>query len=147
MERTTQWVAYFLTVWRLEVQIEMLEGRVSPKASLFDLEMVALFLGPHVVLPLCMCESLVSLYYKVSFYYILIIKRHKSYWIGLPWGFSGKESTCSAGAIRNVDSIPGSGRSPGGRYGSPLQYSCLENPVHKGAWPVTVHGVSKSQQT
>ena len=52
MERTTQRVAYFLTVWRLEVQIEMLEGGVSPKAALFDLEMVALFLGPHVVLPL-----------------------------------------------------------------------------------------------
>ena len=88
-----------------------------------------------------------SFYYKVSFYYILIIKGHRSYWIGLPWGFSGKESACSAGAIRDVDSIPGSGRSPGGRYGSPLQYSCLENPVDKGAWLATVRGVSKSQQT
>ena len=67
MERTTQRVAYFLTGWRLEVQIKMLEGGVSPKASLFDLEMVALFLGPDMVLPLCMCESLVSVDYKMSF--------------------------------------------------------------------------------
>ena len=47
----------------------------------------------------------------------------------------------------DVDLIPGSGGSPGGGYGSPLQYSCLENPVDKGAWRATVHGVSKSQQT
>ena len=57
MERTTQRVAYFLTVWRLEVQIEMLEGGVSPKAALFDLEMVALFLGPTWS-SLCACVSL-----------------------------------------------------------------------------------------
>ena len=79
-------MTYFLTVWRLEVQIKMLEGGVSPKGSLFDLEMVALFLGPHVVLPLCMCESLVSFYYTVSFCYKDIIKGHQSYWIGLPGG-------------------------------------------------------------
>ena len=42
-------------------------------------------------------------------------------------------------------SIPGSGRSPRGRNGNPLQYSCLENPIDKGAWRATVHGVSKSQ--
>ena len=41
--------------------------------------------------------------------------------------------------------IPGSGRSPGVGNGSPLQYSCLENPVDKGARPATVHGVAKSE--
>ena len=40
--------------------------------------------------------------------------------------------------------IPGSGRSPGGGNGNPLQYSCLGNPVDKGAWQATVHGIAKS---
>ena len=44
-----------------------------------------------------------------------------------------------------MGSIPGSGRSPGGRNGNPLQYSCLENPMDRGAWQATVHGVAKSQ--
>ena len=51
----------------------------------------------------------------------------------------------SAGDIRDAGSIPGSGRSPGGGNGNPLQYSCLENPMDRGAWWATVHGVSKSQ--
>ena len=40
--------------------------------------------------------------------------------------------------------IPGSGRSPGGGHGNPLQYSCLENPMDRGVWPATVHNVTKS---
>ena len=42
-------------------------------------------------------------------------------------------------------SIPGSGRSPGGGHGNPLQYSYLENPMDKGSWQATVHRVTKSQ--
>ena len=60
---------------------------------------------------------------------------------GFPDGSTGKEFTCRAG---DMDSIPGSGRSPGGRNGNPLQYSCLENPMDRGAWWATVHGVTKS---
>ena len=45
--------------------------------------------------------------------------------------------------IRDAGSIPGSGRSPGGGHGTPLQYSCLENPMGKGAWQGTVHGITK----
>ena len=45
---------------------------------------------------------------------------------------------------RDVGSIPGSGIYPGGGHGNPLQYSCLENPVDRGAWRATVHGVAKS---
>ena len=41
--------------------------------------------------------------------------------------------------------VPGSGKSPGGGYGNPLQYSCLENPVDRGSWRAAVHGVTKSQ--
>ena len=51
--------------------------------------------------------------------------------VGLPWWLSGKESTCN---IRDAGSIPGWGRSPGGGHGDPLQYSCLENPMDRGAW-------------
>ena len=53
-----------------------------------------------------------------------------------------KESASSAGA---PSSIPGSGRSPGGGSGNPLQYSCLENPMDRGAWQAPLHGVVKSQ--
>ena len=54
---------------------------------------------------------------------------------------SGKESACNAG---NSGSIPGSGICPGGGDDNPLQYSCLGNPMDKGAWQDTVHGVTKS---
>ena len=46
---------------------------------------------------------------------------------------SGKEATCSAGATGDLGSIPGSGRSPGVGNGTPLQYSCLKNPMDRGA--------------
>ena len=51
----------------------------------------------------------------------------------------------SAGGIRDVGLVPGSGRSPGEGNGNPLQYSCLENPMDRGAWWATVHGVTKGQ--
>ena len=51
----------------------------------------------------------------------------------------------NAGDIRDMGLIPGSGRSSGGRHGNPLQYSYLENPVDRGAWRATVHGISKGQ--
>ena len=61
---------------------------------------------------------------------------------GFPSGSDGKESACSAG---DPGSIPGSGRSLGGGNGHPLQSSCLENSMGRGAWQATVHGVTKSQ--
>ena len=56
-----------------------------------------------------------------------------------------KNLSAKAGDIRDTASIPGLGRSPGGRHGNPLQYSCLENPKDRGAWRATVPGVAKSQ--
>ena len=56
-----------------------------------------------------------------------------------------KNPPANAGDIRDEGSIPGSGRSPGGGRGNPLQYSCLENPMDRGAWWATVHGVAKSR--
>ena len=51
--------------------------------------------------------------------------------MGFPGGLDGKVSDCNAG---DPASIPGSGISPGGRNGNPLQYSCLENSMDRGAW-------------
>ena len=56
-----------------------------------------------------------------------------------------KNPPANAGNKRDKGSILGSGRSPEGGHGNPLQYSCLENPMNRGAWWVTVHGVPKSQ--
>ena len=56
-----------------------------------------------------------------------------------------KNPLASAGDIRDMGSIPGSERSPGGGHGNPLQYSCLENSMDRGAWWATVHRVPKSQ--
>ena len=58
-----------------------------------------------------------------------------------------KNLPASAGEKRDVGSIPESGRSPGGRHGNPLQYSCLENPMDGGAWRTTVHGIAESDMT
>ena len=55
-----------------------------------------------------------------------------------------KNLSTNAGDIRDVDSIPGLGRSPRDGHGKPLQYSCLENPMDRGAWWTIVHGVAKS---
>ena len=62
---------------------------------------------------------------------------------GFPDGSMGKESTCHAGDIGDVASIPGLGRSPGEGTGNPLQYSCLGNPMNRGSWWATVHGVRR----
>ena len=56
-----------------------------------------------------------------------------------------KNPPANAGNIKDVGLIPGSGRSPGGGHGNPLQYSCLENPMDRGAWRATVYRVAKSQ--
>ena len=58
-----------------------------------------------------------------------------------PGGSDGKESACNAG---DLGSIPGLGRFAGGGRGNPLQCSYLENPMDRGAWRATVHGVAKS---
>ena len=59
--------------------------------------------------------------------------------------FNGSDSTESACNTGDLDLIPGSGRFPEEGYDYPRQYSCLENPMDRGAWQATVHGVTKSQ--
>ena len=70
--------------------------------------------------------------------YILPIISHQ----GFPGGSDGKESACNVG---DLGLIPGLGRAPGGGHGKPLQYSCLENAMDRGAWWVTAHRTAKSQ--
>ena len=74
-------------------------------------------------------------FYKIIYNKLCILKS----FLG---GSDGKESACN---VRELGSIPGSGRSPGEENGSPPQYSCLENPMDKGAWRARVPGVAKSQ--
>ena len=61
--------------------------------------------------------------------------------VGFRGGSDSKESACKEG---DPGSIPGSGRSPGEGNDNPFQYSCLKNPMDRGAWQATVHGVTKS---
>ena len=63
------------------------------------------------------------------------------YAMGFSCGSAGKESTCNVG---DLGLIPGLGRSPGEGNGNPLQYSCLESPMDRGAWWPIVHGITKS---
>ena len=60
--------------------------------------------------------------------------------MGFPHSSVSKSSACNAG---DLGLIPGSGRSPGKGNGNPLQYSCLENPMNRGIWQVTIHGVAR----
>ena len=80
--------------------------------------------------------------YTFSFKRILFL-----YGLGLPRWCNGKESVCQHGDTRDKGLIPGSRRSPGGGNGNPLQYSCLENPMDRGSWWATVHGVAESDTT
>ena len=64
--------------------------------------------------------------------------------LGFPGGARGKEPVCNAGDARDMGLIPGLGRSSGGGHGNPLHYSCLEDPMDKGAWQATVHRVAKN---
>ena len=71
--------------------------------------------------------------------------------IFFPWSsqvaLAVKNLPANAGDSGEAGSIPGSGRSPGGGHDSPLQFSCLENPMDRGAWLATIHGVAKSYTT
>ena len=66
---------------------------------------------------------------------------------GYPGGTSVENPPANAGDARDASLIPGSGRSPGGGHGSPLQYSSLENPMDRGTWQAIVHGVKESDMT
>ena len=66
---------------------------------------------------------------------------------GFPGGSGVKDLPANAGDAGDVGSIPGSGRPPGGGNGNPLQYSCPGNPMDRGEWQATVHGITKESET
>ena len=65
--------------------------------------------------------------------------------LGFPGGARGEEPTCQCRRHSDVGLIPGSGGAPGGGHGSPLQYSCWENPMDRGAWRAAVQRAAKSR--
>ena len=73
-----------------------------------------------------------------------VLSLHMQSETGFPGGLDGKESACNAG---DPGSIPRSGRTPGEGNGYPLQCSCLENPIDRGAWCATVHEIAESDVT
>ena len=84
------------------------------------------------------CSSLSAVRVVTSAYLRLLIFLPVVLIPGFPGWLHGKESACNAGATRDVGLIPGSGRCPGSGHGKPLQYSCLENSMDRGAWWATV---------
>ena len=83
-----------------------------------------------------------------NFFFCLFVRsaffKYTALFVDLPRWLKGKESTCQAG---DPGTIPGLGRFLGEGNGNPLQYSCLGNPVDRGAWRATVHGVTESYTT
>ena len=77
-------------------------------------------------------------------FYILPLTHIWSFSVGFPGGSVGKKSTCNQ-LPNHLGLSPGLGRPPGGGHGNPLQYSCWENPMDRGAWQARVHRVVKSQ--
>ena len=77
--------------------------------------------------------SEIFFFFQSSYHFLL-------YYMGFPHSLVSKESACNAG---DLGLIPGSGRSPGEGNGNPLQYSCLENPMDRGALQATVHRVAR----
>ena len=67
-----------------------------------------------------------------------------TYQLRMLWALCSKKPACSAGDAGDLGSLPESGRSPGGAHGTPLQYSCPENPTDRGAWKAVVHRVTNS---
>ena len=76
--------------------------------------------------------------HKVAYFKPVLLPR------GFPGGASGKEPACQFRRQRETGLIPEWRRSPGGGHGNPFQYSCLQNPMDRGAWWATVYGVAKS---
>ena len=97
-----------------------------------------------------MCSIILNtcwyVFLKTNCFYVM---QNMAFWLfgflatrGFPGGSEDKASACNAG---DRGSIPGLGRSPGEGNGNPLQYSCLENPIDRGAWRATVHWVAESR--
>ena len=92
---------------------------------------------------LCVCVCVYT-YILLSNYQVSYIHIHTYIWVSQV-AIVVKNPPAKAGDTRDPSTIPWSGRSPGGGHGYPLQYSCLENPIDRGAWQATVNGVTQSR--
>ena len=96
---------------------------------MLECSMLSLVLRRHILVYACHIYSIHSI---------------RSVLDSFPYSSIGKESACSAGGL---GLIPGLGRSPGEGNGNPLQYSCLESLLDRGAWQATVHGLQELDMT
>ena len=116
-------------------------ARMSP----FKPSSLLLFLQESSVAPLNLQVAELGLWlYTIMFWNPAQVMAMVRFNNSLPRWPSGEESACSAGDAGDVGSITGSGRSPGGGHSNPLQDSCRESPIDRGAWWATVCGVAKS---
>ena len=121
---TTVWISYMNTY--TPTLLSLPKPQSHPSRSSQSTELSFLF---YTIISTCI--SLEKSFFK-SF----------GHFLGFPGGLDGKESACSA---EDLGSIPGLGRSLEKRMANPLQYSSLENSMHRGAWWAAVHGVTKSK--
>ena len=127
-------------LWLLEQRSK--EGREKKNSS-------SVFQKSIVLIP---CNRQLTSYCNlfISYFLCLTTLKHESKFdparvFGFPSGFSGKGSSNARHTAGEAGLIAGSGRSPGEGDGNPLQCSCLGNPMDRGAWWVTVHGVTKNR--
>ena len=88
---------------------------------------------------------LLKLFFDGLLFKNILLKYRGLLYLGFPGGSEVKASAYNAGVTGDAGSIPGLGKSAGAGNGNPLQYTFLENPMDRGAWWATVHGVAKSQ--
>ena len=100
-----------------------------PPWSLGHLSSVSLYLHKDSLLSVYLCLSVSLSSYNRASQAALVVKNPPAH----------------AGDIRDVGSVPGLGRSPGGGHGNPLQCSCLQSPMDRGAWQATIHSIAMSQ--
>ena len=110
----------------------LLKSILSPKAKITNETQINTFL-----------QSTINKMKRQATVWEKIFANHISDW--LPGSSVVKNLPANVGDTGDVSSIPGSGRSPGGGNGKPLQYSCLGNPMVRGVWWAAVHGVAESQ--
>ena len=99
--------------------------------------------SPSPACCLCLRNLLCALSFSLLVWYFLYSPSPVTQWLKTKQN-KKKPSACNSGVAGDAGSVPGSGRSPGGGQGHPVQYSCLENPMRRTQW-ATVHGVRKSR--
>ena len=100
--------------------------------------------GLNIFNAVCLDQIIITVIIVLYNIYKIIVTQTYVSLMDFPSGASGKESACKCKMHKKLSFIPGLGRSPGGRHGTSLQYSCLENPMDRTAWWSTVHRVAKS---